>query len=46
MSVRREAFVLAYVDAFWMVAWLLTAGLALLLFLRVPPSNGVVPPRS
>jgi DHA2 family multidrug resistance protein len=43
--VRREAYVLAYIDAFWIVAWILTASLLLLLFLRRPPSNHLTPPR-
>src|SRR5262249_1084921 len=34
--VRREAYVLAYIDAFWIVAWILTASLLLLLLLRRP----------
>jgi DHA2 family multidrug resistance protein len=43
--VRREAYVLAYIDAFWIVSWILTAGLLLLLFLRRPPPNPLTPPR-
>jgi MFS transporter, DHA2 family, multidrug resistance protein len=43
--VRREAYVLAYIDAFWIVAWVLTAGLVLLLFLKPPPPNHLTPPR-
>jgi DHA2 family multidrug resistance protein len=43
--IRREAYVLAYIDAFWIVAWVLTAGLLLLLFLRQPPPNPLTPPR-
>jgi len=43
--VRREAYVLAYIDAFWIVAWVLTAGLVLLVFLRPPPPNHLTPPR-
>jgi DHA2 family multidrug resistance protein len=31
--IRREAFVLAYIDGFWIIAWLLTISLMLLLFL-------------
>jgi DHA2 family multidrug resistance protein len=42
---RREAFVLAYVDAFWFVTWVLTASLVLVLFLRPPPPNPLTPPR-
>jgi DHA2 family multidrug resistance protein len=37
--VRREAYVLAYIDAFWIVAWILTLSLLSLLFLRRPPPN-------
>jgi DHA2 family multidrug resistance protein len=43
--VRREAYVLTYIDAFWIVAWILTASLLLLLFLRRPPPNPLTPPR-
>ncbi len=43
--VRREAYVLAYIDAFWIVAWILTGSLLLLLFLRRPPPNHLTPPR-
>ncbi len=43
--VRREAYVLAYIDAFWIVSWILTAGLLLLLFLQRPPPNPLTPPR-
>jgi DHA2 family multidrug resistance protein len=42
--VRREAYVLAYADAFWLVAWVLTLGLGLLLFLTRPPPNPLTPP--
>ena len=43
--VRREAYVLAYIDAFWVVSWVLTASLLLLLFLQPPPLNVLTPPR-
>jgi DHA2 family multidrug resistance protein len=43
--VRREAYVLAYIDAFWIVSWILTASLLLLLFLQPPPPNQLTPPR-
>jgi len=43
--VRREAYVLAYIDAFWIIAWILTGSLLLLLFLRRPPPNHLTPPR-
>jgi DHA2 family multidrug resistance protein len=42
--VRREAYVLAYIDAFWIVSWILTASLLLLLFLQPPPPNPLTPP--
>jgi hypothetical protein len=34
-----------YIDAFWLVAWVLTAALVLLLFLKPPPPNPLTPPR-
>jgi DHA2 family multidrug resistance protein len=43
--VRREAYVLAYIDAFWIVSWVLTASLLLLVFLQPPPPNHLTPPR-
>jgi DHA2 family multidrug resistance protein len=43
--VRRESYVLAYIDAFWIVAWVLTASLVLLVFLKPPPPNPLTPPR-
>jgi len=43
--VRREAYVLAYIDAFWIVAWVLTASLVLLVLLKPPPPNHLTPPR-
>ena len=42
--VRRETYVLAYADAFWTVAGVLTLGLGLLLFLTRPPPNPLTPP--
>ena len=42
----REAYVLAYIDGFWLIAWVLTAGIALMLFLRRPPPNPLTPPRN
>jgi DHA2 family multidrug resistance protein len=42
--VRREAYVIAYIDAFWIVAWVLAASLVLLLFLRAPPPNHLTRP--
>ena len=43
--VQREAYVLAYIDGFWIVAWVLAAALLLLLLLRPPPPNPLTPPR-
>jgi MFS transporter, DHA2 family, multidrug resistance protein len=43
--VQREAYVLAYIDAFWLIAWVLAAGLLLILFLRQAPPNQMTPPR-
>ena len=43
--VRREAFVLAYIDAFWLIAWVTLAGMLLVLLLRPPPPNPLTPPR-
>ncbi len=44
--IRREAYVLAYIDGFWLIAWVMTAGIVLLLLLRRPPPNPLTPPRS
>jgi DHA2 family multidrug resistance protein len=43
--VRREAYVLAYIDGFWVVAWVLALSLALILLLPTPPPNPLTPPR-
>jgi DHA2 family multidrug resistance protein len=43
--VQREAYVLAYIDAFWIIAWALAASLLLVLLLRRPPPNALTPPR-
>ncbi len=43
--VRREANVLADIDAFWVIAWVTLAGLFLVLLLRRPPPNPLTPPR-
>lgn len=43
--VRREAYVLAYVDAFWLIAWVSALGILLVLMLRRPPPNPLTPPR-
>jgi DHA2 family multidrug resistance protein len=44
--IRREADVLGYIDGFWIIAWVMTAGIMLLLLLRPPPANPLTPPRS
>src|SRR4029077_6402029 len=44
--IRREAYVLGYIDGFWIIAWVLTGGIMLLLCLRPPPPNPLPPPRS
>jgi MFS transporter, DHA2 family, multidrug resistance protein len=43
--VQREAYVLAYIDGFWIIAWVLAAALLLILLLRRPPPNPLTPPR-
>ena len=43
--VQREAYVLAYIDGFWVIAWVLAASLLLVLLLRRPPPNPLTPPR-
>jgi MFS transporter, DHA2 family, multidrug resistance protein len=43
--VRREAYVLAYVDSFWLIAWVSLFGVLLVLLLRPPPPNPLTPPR-
>jgi DHA2 family multidrug resistance protein len=43
--VQREAYVLAYIDGFWIVAWVLALALLLVLLLRRPPPNPMTPPR-
>jgi DHA2 family multidrug resistance protein len=43
--VRREAYVLAYIDGFWTVAWVLVFSLGLVLLLKPPPPNPLTPPR-
>ena len=43
--VQREAYVLAYIDGFWIIAWALAASLLLFLLLRPPPPNPLTPPR-
>jgi MFS transporter, DHA2 family, multidrug resistance protein len=41
--VRREAYVLSYIDAFWLIAWVSLAGVLLILLLRPPPPNPLIP---
>jgi DHA2 family multidrug resistance protein len=43
--VRREAYVLAYIDAFWLIAWVSLLAILLVLLLRRPPPNPLTPPR-
>jgi MFS transporter, DHA2 family, multidrug resistance protein len=43
--VRREAYVLAYIDAFWLIAWVALLGILLVLLLRPPPPNPLIPSR-
>jgi DHA2 family multidrug resistance protein len=43
--VQREAYVLAYIDAFWLIAWVTAAAILLVLLLRRPPPNPLTPPR-
>lgn len=44
-NVRTEAYVLAYIDAFWLTAWVSLLGILLVLILRRPPPNPLTPPR-
>jgi DHA2 family multidrug resistance protein len=43
--VQRESFVLAYIDAFWIVAGIVAAFLLFILLLPPPPPNNLTPPR-
>ena len=43
--VRREAYVLAYIDSFGLIAWVSLAGVLLVALLRPPPPNPLTPPR-
>jgi MFS transporter, DHA2 family, multidrug resistance protein len=43
--VRREAYVLAYIDSFWLIAWISLLGVLLVLLLRPPPPNPLIPTR-
>lgn len=42
--VQHEAYVLSYIDAFWLIAWVSLAGMLLVLLLRRPPPNPLTPP--
>jgi DHA2 family multidrug resistance protein len=44
-KVRDQAYVLAYIDAFWLVAWVSLLGMLLVMLLRQPPPNPLTPPR-
>jgi DHA2 family multidrug resistance protein len=44
-QVQREAYVLSYIDAFWLIAWVSLAGILLILALRRSPPNPLTPPR-
>jgi DHA2 family multidrug resistance protein len=41
--VRREAYVLAYIDTFWLIAWVSLVGIVLILLLHPPPPNPLIP---
>ena len=43
--VQREAYVLAYIDAFWLTAWVSLLGILAVLVMRAPPPNPMTPPR-
>ena len=43
--VQREAYVLSYIDAFWLIAWVSLSGILFILLLRRPPPNPLTPPR-
>jgi MFS transporter, DHA2 family, multidrug resistance protein len=43
--VQQQAYVLAYIDAFWLIAWASLAGLLPILLLHRPPPNPLTPPR-
>ena len=43
--VRREAYVLAYIDAFWLIAWTSVLAILLVALLQRPPPNPLTPPR-
>jgi DHA2 family multidrug resistance protein len=44
-KLRGQAYVLAYIDAFWLVAWVSLLGMLLVLALHRPPPNPLTPPR-
>ena len=41
--VRREAYVLAHIDAFWLIASVSLLGMILILLLRPPPPKPLIP---
>jgi MFS transporter, DHA2 family, multidrug resistance protein len=43
--VQRESYVLAYIDSFWLIAWVSLGGILIVLILRTPPPNPLTPPR-
>ena len=43
---RREAYVLAYIDSFWLIGWAVAAAMLLVLLLPTPPPNPLTPPRN
>ena len=43
--VRREAYVLAYIDAFWLIAWVSLLCILIVLLLRPPPPNPLISSR-
>jgi DHA2 family multidrug resistance protein len=43
--VQHEAYVLAYIDAFWLIAWVSIVAMLLVLLLHPPPPNPLTPPR-
>jgi DHA2 family multidrug resistance protein len=45
LVVQRESYVLAYIDAFWLVTAIVAASLLLIVMLKPPPRNWMTPPR-
>ena len=43
--VQREAYVLSYIDAFWLIAWISLIAILLVALLRPPKPNPLTPPR-